>query len=282
MAKLVFSRDGRFGLGGGGYPAPPNTSLGGGGRGLPHTPCPPSGASPGPGQGLYGGMWMRVTPNKSFVPPHVSGGWTRTGKRGSRAKARAGKAKAKAGMANAEAQAGATGGVQHSQVRLGGFRAAQAHFGPGHRVPRLLPSIACFFFCVCSGGRRVQQPLKGSTIMSAHGHWVSKHVQPPSWDLQLHTGAVCPQEGQGDSERVRLPGAPGIQMDVPAVFVMRQQRRRASCPVPGRGRRRSGTRNGRWGGTRHSLRLVWCFSDHQEGKGAVATPPTCEAPPSAS
>ena len=34
-----------------------------------------------------------------------------------------------------------------------------------------------------SGARCVQQPLKGSTAISAHGYWVHNHVQPPSWDM---------------------------------------------------------------------------------------------------
>ena len=51
------------------------------------------------------------------------------------------------------------------------------------------------FFVLCSSARCVQQPLKGSTGTSAKGHWVEKHVQPPSWDLQFHTGPMCPQEG---------------------------------------------------------------------------------------
>ena len=40
-----------------------------------------------------------------------------------------------------------------------------------------------FFIFLCSGAWRVQQPLKGSTATSAHGHWVPNYVQPPSWDL---------------------------------------------------------------------------------------------------
>ena len=52
-------------------------------------------------------------------------------------------------------------------------------------------AIVCF---LCSGARRVQQPVRGSKARSAHGHWVHNHVQPPSWNLQFHTGEVCPQE----------------------------------------------------------------------------------------